>query len=221
MLLAAHSLHVSQENVIIMNVAPDPGSCTRDICGHAAGPGFLFPVHGPAPAAHYVQRTVKPPGGFFSHHGLLSMAAAAYVTWSLTKEPVMGGMACIIPGRAAGVLANMLIPGRRSWGFGVTCVIGAAGGLLGGWAATRRLPARPWSPGLAARPGAVRLSPCSWARSVSWRASWAPRPSSWAGEGSRRCRGRPGGSRHTPRGLARIRRQPGLACVLPTRRPGE
>jgi uncharacterized membrane protein YeaQ/YmgE (transglycosylase-associated protein family) len=35
------------------------------------------------------------------------------------------------------VIANVLIPGRRSRGFGVTCVIGAAGGLLGGWAATR------------------------------------------------------------------------------------
>ena len=31
----------------------------------------------------------------------------------------------------------MLIPGRRSQGFGLTCVIGAAGRLLGGWAATR------------------------------------------------------------------------------------
>jgi uncharacterized membrane protein YeaQ/YmgE (transglycosylase-associated protein family) len=42
-----------------------------------------------------------------------------------------------VPGRAAGVIANMLIPGRRSRGFGVTCVIGAAGVLLGGWAATK------------------------------------------------------------------------------------
>jgi hypothetical protein len=36
--------------------------------------------------------------------------ATAHVTWSLTKEPVMGGRAWIIPGRAAGVIANMLIP---------------------------------------------------------------------------------------------------------------
>lgn len=35
------------------------------------------------------------------------------------------------------MIANVLIPGRRSRGFGVTCVIGAAGVLLGGWAATR------------------------------------------------------------------------------------
>ena len=49
----------------------------------------------------------------------------------------MGGMACIIPGRAAGVIANALIPGRRSQRLVITCVIGAAGGLLGGWAATR------------------------------------------------------------------------------------
>ena len=37
----------------------------------------------------------------------------------------------------AGVIVNVLIPGRRSRVFGVTCVIGAAGGLLGGWAAAR------------------------------------------------------------------------------------
>jgi hypothetical protein len=26
-----------------MGIAPDPGSCTRDICGEAAGPGFFVP----------------------------------------------------------------------------------------------------------------------------------------------------------------------------------
>jgi O-antigen ligase len=35
------------------------------------------------------------------------------------------------------VIANVLIPGRRSRGFSLTCVIGAAVVLLGGWAATR------------------------------------------------------------------------------------
>jgi uncharacterized membrane protein YeaQ/YmgE (transglycosylase-associated protein family) len=49
----------------------------------------------------------------------------------------MGGMACIIPRRAAGVADNVLIPGRRSQRLVITCVIGAAGGPLGGWATTR------------------------------------------------------------------------------------
>ena len=44
----------------------------------------------------------------------------------------MGGRAWIVPGRAAGVIANMLIPGRRSQPLVITCVIGAAGGS---WAA--------------------------------------------------------------------------------------
>jgi len=38
---------------------------------------------------------------------------------------------------AAGLLANMLIPGKRSQGLIITCVTGIAGALPGGWAATR------------------------------------------------------------------------------------
>ena len=49
----------------------------------------------------------------------------------------MGGRAWIVPGPAAGVIADMLIPGRRSQCLVITCVVGAAGGLLGGWATTR------------------------------------------------------------------------------------
>jgi uncharacterized membrane protein YeaQ/YmgE (transglycosylase-associated protein family) len=45
----------------------------------------------------------------------------------------MGIIAWIVLGLGAGLLANMLIPGRRSQG----CVIGVLGGLGGGWAATR------------------------------------------------------------------------------------
>lgn len=37
---------------------------------------------------------------------------------------------------ATGLLANLLIPGKRSQGLVITCVIGIAGALLGGWAAT-------------------------------------------------------------------------------------
>jgi uncharacterized membrane protein YeaQ/YmgE (transglycosylase-associated protein family) len=49
----------------------------------------------------------------------------------------MGIIAWIILGLGAGLLANMLIPGKRSQGLILTCVIGIAGALAGGWAATR------------------------------------------------------------------------------------
>jgi uncharacterized membrane protein YeaQ/YmgE (transglycosylase-associated protein family) len=49
----------------------------------------------------------------------------------------MGIIAWIVLGLAAGLLANMLIPGRRSQGLIVTCVIGIVGALLGGWVATK------------------------------------------------------------------------------------
>ena len=49
----------------------------------------------------------------------------------------MGIFAWIVLGLGAGLLANMLIPGRRSQGLILTCVIGIAGALGGGWAATR------------------------------------------------------------------------------------
>jgi uncharacterized membrane protein YeaQ/YmgE (transglycosylase-associated protein family) len=49
----------------------------------------------------------------------------------------MGIIAWIVLGLGAGLLANMLIPGKRSQGLVLTCVIGVAGALAGGWAATR------------------------------------------------------------------------------------
>jgi uncharacterized membrane protein YeaQ/YmgE (transglycosylase-associated protein family) len=49
----------------------------------------------------------------------------------------MGIIAWIVLGLGAGLLANMLIPGKRSQGLVLTCAIGIAGALLGGWAATR------------------------------------------------------------------------------------
>jgi uncharacterized membrane protein YeaQ/YmgE (transglycosylase-associated protein family) len=48
----------------------------------------------------------------------------------------MGIIAWIVLGLAAGLLANWLVPGRRSQGLIVTCLIGIAGALAGGWAAT-------------------------------------------------------------------------------------
>jgi uncharacterized membrane protein YeaQ/YmgE (transglycosylase-associated protein family) len=49
----------------------------------------------------------------------------------------MGIIAWIVLGLVAGLLANMLIPGRRSQGLILTCVIGIVGALAGGWVATR------------------------------------------------------------------------------------
>ena len=49
----------------------------------------------------------------------------------------MGIIAWIVLGLAAGLIANMLIPGRRSQGLVITCVIGIVGALLGGWVATK------------------------------------------------------------------------------------
>ena len=49
----------------------------------------------------------------------------------------MGIIAWIVLGLVAGLLANVLIPGRRSQGLIVTCVIGILGALGGGWLATQ------------------------------------------------------------------------------------
>ncbi len=49
----------------------------------------------------------------------------------------MGIIAWIVLGLVAGLIANMLIPGRRSQGLFLTCVIGIVGALAGGWVATR------------------------------------------------------------------------------------
>ena len=49
----------------------------------------------------------------------------------------MSIIAWIVLGLIAGLIANMLIPGRRQQGLILTCIIGIAGALLGGWAATK------------------------------------------------------------------------------------
>jgi uncharacterized membrane protein YeaQ/YmgE (transglycosylase-associated protein family) len=43
----------------------------------------------------------------------------------------------VILGLGAGLLANLLIPGRRSQGLVLTCAIGVLGAVLGGWLATK------------------------------------------------------------------------------------
>jgi uncharacterized membrane protein YeaQ/YmgE (transglycosylase-associated protein family) len=49
----------------------------------------------------------------------------------------MGIIAWIVLGLVAGLIANMLIPGRRAQGLILTCVIGIVGALGGGWVATK------------------------------------------------------------------------------------
>jgi uncharacterized membrane protein YeaQ/YmgE (transglycosylase-associated protein family) len=49
----------------------------------------------------------------------------------------MSIIAWIVLGLAAGLIANMLIPGRRQQGLILTCIIGIVGALLGGWLATK------------------------------------------------------------------------------------
>jgi uncharacterized membrane protein YeaQ/YmgE (transglycosylase-associated protein family) len=49
----------------------------------------------------------------------------------------MGIIAWIVLGLVAGLLANMLVPGKRSQGLIITCLIGIAGALGGGWVATK------------------------------------------------------------------------------------
>jgi uncharacterized membrane protein YeaQ/YmgE (transglycosylase-associated protein family) len=49
----------------------------------------------------------------------------------------MGIIAWIVLGLAAGLIANMVIPGKRQQGLIITCLIGIAGAVGGGWAATK------------------------------------------------------------------------------------
>jgi uncharacterized membrane protein YeaQ/YmgE (transglycosylase-associated protein family) len=49
----------------------------------------------------------------------------------------MGIIAWISLGLVAGLIANMLIPGKRQQGLILTCAIGVVGALLGGWVATK------------------------------------------------------------------------------------
>jgi uncharacterized membrane protein YeaQ/YmgE (transglycosylase-associated protein family) len=55
----------------------------------------------------------------------------------------MSIVAWIVLGLASGLLGNMVIPGKRSQGLILTCLIGIAGALVGGWAASTLFP-RPY-----------------------------------------------------------------------------
>jgi uncharacterized membrane protein YeaQ/YmgE (transglycosylase-associated protein family) len=49
----------------------------------------------------------------------------------------MGVLAWIVLGIVVGAIAERFVNGRKSHGIIVTCVIGVAGALLGGWAASK------------------------------------------------------------------------------------
>jgi uncharacterized membrane protein YeaQ/YmgE (transglycosylase-associated protein family) len=48
----------------------------------------------------------------------------------------MSIIAWIVLGLVAGLLANLAVPGKRSQGLFLTCLVGIVGALGGGWAAT-------------------------------------------------------------------------------------
>lgn len=48
----------------------------------------------------------------------------------------MGIIAWIIFGLIAGVIANLIMPGRDGGGFILTCILGIVGAVVGGWLAT-------------------------------------------------------------------------------------
>ena len=94
-------------------------------------------MSGPAPEGASAHKGQEPAGNDFSHRDLSRRTGYPHVNSFLIQEPVMGIIAWIVLGLVAGLLANLLIPGRRSQGLIITCVIGIAGALLGGWLATR------------------------------------------------------------------------------------
>jgi uncharacterized membrane protein YeaQ/YmgE (transglycosylase-associated protein family) len=136
----------------------------------------------------------------------------------------MGIIAWIVLGLGAGLLANMLIPGKTSQGLIITCLIGMAGALLGGWAATKLFhihsldgfstcpPGSPRSP--------VRPSCCS---PITWSPGGpaAGSPTAEKMPGLLRLTARPGQARR-PQAWISGRRMPCLsllACDLKPRSP--
>src|ERR1700724_3961933 len=111
------------------------GSCTPRNTRDSTGPEFsyssravkaLWPSKGQEPAEISSPTATRRAG-----------PATQTSFTSLTEESVMGIIAWIVLGLGAGLLANMLVPGKRSQGLILTCLIGVAGALLGGWAATK------------------------------------------------------------------------------------
>ena len=116
-------------------VAPDLGSCIRDICGCAAGSGFFVSLYTGRSGAALRPKDGETPGEFFSRRDLGSWPGTAYAAWSLAKEPATGVIAWVVPGLAAGLTARMVTPGRRSRGCAISSLPGIAGALPGSRAA--------------------------------------------------------------------------------------
>src|ERR1022692_1498492 len=132
------TLYVGEKGAYDVNIAPDLGRSTAIFSGCSAWhPEFCF-VLGTMSARRFNKRTVRPSGELVLPSRSFRMTDYPRTSHSqLTEESVMGIIAWIVLGLAAGLLANMLIPGRRSQGLIVTCVIGIVGALLGGWAASK------------------------------------------------------------------------------------
>ena len=109
--------------------APDPGRCYREnLRVHSRARIFRARKrcreYATDREAVRTQEEVSPPAAICP--SMTGSPRASLRHW--LKESVMGIIAWIILGLAAGLLANMLIPGKRSQGLILTCLIGIAGG---------------------------------------------------------------------------------------------
>jgi uncharacterized membrane protein YeaQ/YmgE (transglycosylase-associated protein family) len=115
-------------------IAPDSDGLSREMWEAVRDRSFLFRR---APVRRGGQEKGKSPRELTSPTAIFRAGpATSYVKFLLTQESVMSIVAWIVLGLVAGLLANLLVPGRRSQGLILTCVIGIAGALAGGWAAT-------------------------------------------------------------------------------------
>jgi len=116
---------------------PLQGNCTAKLRGCSSkGPDFLFP----SPTGAGTTPRLKDSGNlgsFSSDRGLLSTTYYRVFQLMTGLGVGMSIIAWIVLGLAAGLIANMLIPGRRQQGLILTCVIGIVGALAGGWVATK------------------------------------------------------------------------------------
>src|ERR1022692_3453604 len=112
------TLYVGEKGAYDVNIAPDLGRSTAIFSGCSAWhPEFCF-VLGTMSARRFNKRTVRPSGELVLPSRSFRMTDYPRTSHSqLTEESVMGIIAWIVLGLAAGLLANMLIPGRRSQGL--------------------------------------------------------------------------------------------------------
>ena len=77
----------------------------------------------------------------------------------------MGVIAWIVLGLVAGLIANMFIPGKRSQGLIVTCMIGIVGSVLGGPGLAGCVLSVSEHTGPSLRPAAAAMA---WACATAW-----------------------------------------------------